>query len=287
MPISVKKTSIAVVMLAAAFALAACSAPAASPTPSATATGCTPKHTFATVTPGTLTVAGINAPPKFYAASADGPFTGIDGPLIVRFAAENCLTLVVKPMTGAAAVLDLSTGKSDLMIGGILKSPARAKQFGQTNGQLTYETMGISSKAGYNTIDQLKGKKVGIQSGSSYTDPLKAAIGADNVVEYQSDVNALQDLIAGRIDATALTSLQGVYLSAQHPGYPTKLVRDDPAYPDLTSVTGTDWPHAKTATDLKAAVDDFYKRIHADGSLLKDLKANHIQNLDFYVNGKR
>ncbi|MHB1172140.1 MAG: substrate-binding periplasmic protein [Lacisediminihabitans sp.] len=254
-----------------------------------TAEACTPLHAFPTLVKGVLTVVAINGLPKFYGASANGPFTGIDADLITKFAKENCLTVKFKPMTGAAATLDLTEGKSDMFGGIILKSEARGKVFNQTKGAVVYGTLAITSKEGYDTIESLLGKKVGVLSGSSYAEPFKAALGAGNVVEYQSSTDAAADMVAGRIDALGLQDMQGLHESSVHKGFPTKLImKDDPRYPILTALWENDWPMTKGNTKMTAAVDDFYKQIRADGTLKSVLKKYGIPDelLDFFINGR-
>lgn len=247
---------------------------------------CTPAHEFPTIKEGVLTVAAFNSPPKFHALSNSGPFEGIDAALISQFAEENCLEVNFKPMTGPAAQLDLKDGKSDVMGGLILKSEARGEIFGQTEGYITYETVGIVSNKGYNSVDDLQGKRVGLISGSTYVEPMKEAIGADLVEEYQSDTNAFEDLAAGRVDALALQTMQGTYLSTSNPEYPTEIIEEDPDYPILTGLLENNWPHTKDVPELTAAIDDFYERVKADGTAERVLKDNGLENTDFYLKGR-
>lgn len=259
----------------------------ANATPAATVDpSCTPVHQFPTVKEGVLTVAAFNSPPKFHALSNSGPFKGIDAALIGQFAEENCLTVNFKPMTGPAAQLDLKDGKSDIMGGLILKSEARGEIFGQTEGYITYETVGIVSNKGYKSVDDLQGKRVGVISGSTYAEPMKEAIGAELVEEYQSDANAFEDLAAGRVDALAVQTMQGNYLSKTKPEFATQVIEEDADYPILTGQLENNWPHTKGVPELTAAIDDFYKRVKDDGTAAKVLKDNGLENIDFYLKGR-
>lgn len=276
---------------AALLTLTACSSTPANDTQASTvAEDCVPVHEFPTLKEGVLNVAAMNAAPKFHALSDNGPFEGIDAALLSEFAAENCLEVKFKPMTGAAAQLDLSEGKSDIFGGLILKTPARAEIFGQAEGYILYETLGLTSAKGdaYATIDSLQGKKIGTLSGSYYVEPLKAAYGADAIEEYQSDANAFEDLKAGRIDAVAWQSIQGFNFTDRDSDYVTVIVGDEAKYPELTVLLENNWPHTKGVPELTAAIDDYYKRAKADGTVERVLKENNInpEAADLYINGR-
>ncbi|MBL3700714.1 substrate-binding periplasmic protein [Leucobacter luti] len=291
--ITAQRSGVAIAGTAAALLLLTSCAGSGEPAQeagAAVAEDCTPLHEFTTIEPGVLTVAAMNAAPKFHALSDSGPFTGIDATLIPEFAAENCLEVKFKPMTGAAAQLDLREGKSDMFGGLILKTPERAEVFAQTEGSILYETLGITSAkdAAYDTVDSLQGKRVGTLSGSYYVEPLKAAYGANNVEEYQSDANAFEDLKAGRIDAVAWQSIQGFNFTDRDDDYVTKILDDDQKYPELTVLLENNWPHTKGNSAMTAAIDDYYERAKADGTVARVLEENEIgeEAAELYVNGR-
>lgn len=251
---------------------------------------CAPLHEFPTIEDGVLTVAAMNAAPKFHALSDSGPFEGIDAVLITEFAEENCLEVHFKPMTGAGAQLDLSEGNSDLFGGLILKTPERGEVFGQSEGYVIYETLGITSATedSFDTLGSMEGVTIGTLSGSYYVEPLKEAFGAENIEEYQSDSNAFADLEAGRVDAVAWQSMQGFNFSDREEGYETIILDDDPDYPELTVLLENNWPHTKDVPEFTEAIDDYYTRAKEDGTVQQVLEDNDItpDAADFYINGR-
>lgn len=251
---------------------------------------CTPVHEFPTIEDGVLTVAAMNAAPKFHALSDSGPFEGIDATLITDFAEENCLEVLFKPMTGAAAQLDLSEGKSDLFGGLHVKTDERAEVFGQAEGYIIYDALGITSATedSYDSIDALQGKKVGVLSGSFFAEPLKDALGAENVEEYQSESNAFEDLKAGRIDAAGNQSMMGFNFSNREDGYETVIFDEDPDFPELTALFDINWPHTKDVPEMTAAIDDYYMRAKEDGTVQEVLEENGVspEVAEFYINGR-
>lgn len=279
---------------AAVLALSACSGSNGSDTEAGlsgeVAQDCTPLHEFPTLEEGVLNVAAMNAAPKFHALSDSGPFEGIDATLLTEFAEENCLQVLFKPMTGAAAQLDLREGKSDLFGGLHIKTPARGEVFGQSEGYVIYDALGITSaeEDGYDTIESLKGAKIGALSGSFFVETLKAAFGAENIEEYQNETNAFEDLKAGRIDAVANQSMMSFNLSDKQEGYVSHVIAEDSNYPELTALLEITWPHTKDVPEFTAAIDDYFTRAKADGTVERVLQENGVsaQNAEFYINGR-
>jgi len=276
------------------LALSGCGAPStddeAGGTVGNVAEDCTPTHEFPTLEDGVLTVAAMNAAPKFHALSDSGPFEGIDAALITEFAEENCLEVLFKPMTGAAAQLDLSEGKSDLFGGLHVKTDERAEVFGQAEGYIIYDALGMTSATedSYDSLASLQGKKVGVLSGSFFAEPLKEALGEENVEEYQSEANAFEDLKAGRIDAAANQSMMGFNFSNREDGYETVIFEEDPDYPELTALFDINWPHTKDVPEFTAAIDDYYNRAKENGTVQRVLEENGVnpEVAEFYINGR-
>ncbi|GAA1137694.1 substrate-binding periplasmic protein [Nesterenkonia lutea] len=251
---------------------------------------CTPLHEFPTLEDGVLNVAAMNAAPKFHALSDSGPFEGIDATLITEFAEENCLDVLFKPMTGAAAQLDLREGKSDLFGGLHIKTAERGEVFGQAEGYVIYDALGITSASedSFDTIESMDGATVGVLSGSFFAETLKDALGEENIEEYQSDTNAFEDLQAGRIDAVANQSMMSFNLSNDAEGYETNIIDEDPNHPELTALLEINWPHTHGVPEFTAAIDDYYTRAKEDGTVERVLEENGVteEAADFYINGR-
>lgn len=251
---------------------------------------CTPLHEFSTLEDGVLNVAAMNAAPKFHALSDSGPFEGIDATLITEFAEENCMEVLFKPMTGPAAQLDLSEGNSDLFGGLHIKTEERGEVFGQSDGYIIYDALGVTSAAedSFQTIESLDGATIGALSGSFFVEPLKEALGDENVEEYQNETNAFEDLQAGRIDAVANQSMMSFNLSKDEDDYETFVIEEDSNYPELTALLEITWPHTKDVPEFTAAIDDYYTRAKEDGTVERVLEENGVEPeiAEFYINGR-
>ena len=128
----------------------------------ALARDCTPKHSFTTLSEGTLTVALTNTPP--YSAEKDGAVSGIDGDLLAKFAEENCLKIAYEIFTYPAAVSAVQTGRADVALGGFYRTAARDKVI-TLSTPVYLDQLAVASKDGLSTVDQLIGKKIGTVEG--------------------------------------------------------------------------------------------------------------------------
>ncbi|QRM32285.1 ABC transporter substrate-binding protein [Microvirga sp. VF16] len=155
---------------------------------------CTPKHSFKTVKTGTLTVALTNTPP--YSLEKEG-VSGIDGDILQTFANENCLKVEYEVFSYPAAVSAVQSGRADAGIGGFYRTAARAKVVALSNA-VYLDQVAVVSKEGYDTVDALKGKKVGTVEGYSWVRDLEKLY---DTKTYPSSLNLAQDVQAGRIDA--------------------------------------------------------------------------------------
>lgn len=246
----------------------------------AASASCTPEYDFPTMKKGVIQVAGMNELPSFLASSSSGPFEGFSAELMNAFAKKNCLAVQWTPGTGPATQLLAANGKVDVWVGIIIASPARAKVMNLEQHQLYFEFAGIASKAanGYDSIEQLIGKKVGAVTGSNYVPSLQEAVGKDNVKLYQSSDEAYQDLANGRIDAVITPSTPQAYWVHQHPDAKvvSKIVKKDSKYPVLTQEYKVVWPVNKANPKLADALSSYFKQVNASGEIKTLLNAKGI-----------
>lgn len=256
--------------LAASATACASNAPATAP-----AADCKPVAEFDTIVDGTLTVAAIQQLPGINVDVNTKKITGLDSVLLTKFAEENCLRLDVQPLAGAAAAAAMTEGKADVAGGGWYKTAERAKVLGQSE-TLWYDQPGIVSKAGLASIDDLKGKKVGVVGGSLFEKPLGAAIGSENVVSYQSIDAIFKDLESGRIEA-ALGAGATLTIQIKDRGNDQLKISKldpDPNYEALTTPGEPNYPYTKTNEALGTAINDFIKKAKSEG-LIKDALAEY------------
>lgn len=269
------KTSLRTLQVLLIGAFAASATGCAASQSAEVAADCKPAAQFDTITDGTLTVAAVQQLPGINVDVNTKKITGLDSVLLSKFAEENCLRLDVQPLAGAAAVAAMTEGKADVAGGGWYKTAERAKVLGQSE-TLWYDQAGIVSKTGLSSINDLKGKKVGVVGGSLFEKPLGSAIGAENVVSYQSIDAIFKDLESGRTEA-ALGAGATLTIQIKERGNDELKIftlNPDPNYAVLTTPGEPNYPYTKTNDALGTAMNDFIKRAKTEG-MIKDALAEY------------
>lgn len=260
-----RRTTTAIVALAGlTVALSAC-AGGGGAAPSSGAADCTPAHEdLPTITQGTLTVAAYVSPP--YTVDDGGQITGVDGDIIAAIAELECLQLDIESVQGAALPSTVSSGRADVAIGGIYRNPDREKDFSLTDA-MYLDQAALLSQDGIDSVDGLKGKKLGVIQGYLWNEEFQTALGTDNVVIYQDSASLVGDIKNGRVDAGAFTSAEAS-LRAKEDGELKATVLE--ATPDVPS---TQQPNdvvlflAKGSTELTEAFNADIATLIEDGTI--------------------
>ena len=123
--------------------------------------------------------------------------------------------LVLQPINWATKELELSSGKIDCIWNGLTRTAEREEEMLLSRSYLkNNQVIVVNSTSKITDKNELKDKKVGVQTGSSAEEALsKDAISNElnQVVQYDDNVTALQDLKLGRIDAVVLDEVVARY----------------------------------------------------------------------------
>jgi polar amino acid transport system substrate-binding protein len=232
---------------------------------------CTPQHQFTTVTPGTLTVSTYDFNP--HTILQGDQLSGIEGDLLAEVARRECLTLTVDSAGGAnAAVPSVQTGRSDVAAGDWWRTKARAEVV--TLSDPVYIDQGaIVSKAGYKSLAELDGKKVGSVVGNLWNDQLGQVYG-DNFTIYQDGESVFADLAAGRIDAVidSVGATVARFKSSPIEGAQVIPLPPDPRVATSSTPGQVNWPTSKDNAQLTAAINAQIEALRADGTIAKTLE---------------
>lgn len=278
-----KPLALAGAIALAGMTLTACanSSDAATDAPAA---DCVPVAEFDTVNSGKLTVAGIQQLPGLDIDPVSKDVQGLDSVLLVGFAEENCLEVDFQPLPGPAAMAAMTEGKADIGGGGWYRTAARGEVMGQTD-PIWYDQLAVFSKNKIASVDELKGKKVGIVGGSVFEAPLTEALGADGVALYQSIDAVFEDVIAGRIDAGmgagATTTIQ---VKDRGLDLVVSILAPDSAYAVLTAPGEPNYPFTKTNTALGEALNAYVQAAREDGTVEAELAKYGVTG-DIALNG--
>ncbi|MDF0725528.1 ABC transporter substrate-binding protein [Cytobacillus sp. S13-E01] len=155
----------------------------------------------------TFAMSGLYPPLNF---KKDGQLTGFDVEIGTEIAKR--IGLEANPVTNPweTIIQGLKANKYDAIIGSMTATPERDEQVDFTN---PYYLSGaqIFVAEGNNDIlskEDLAGKTIGVIQSSTWKDMADEL--SDSVKGYPSDVNALQDLALGRLDAVITDKIVGV-----------------------------------------------------------------------------
>ncbi len=146
----------------------------------------------------------------------DNEIVGVD----IDLAAEVCermgVTLKVQPINWDAKEMELNNGNIDCIWNGMTVTEERMEAMYLSKPYLNNRQVVIVEKgSGIETLDDLEGKTVGLQKGSSAEQALADSRIADlvgAVQTYDENVTAFMDLQNGRIDAFLVDEVAGNYI---------------------------------------------------------------------------
>ena len=157
----------------------------------------------------TFSMTGLYPPLNF---KKDGKLTGFDVEIGTEIAKR--IGLEANPVTNPweTIIQGLKAKKYDAIIGSMTATPERDKQVDFTNpyylsGAQIFVAEGNSS---IKSKDDLKGKTIGVIQASTWKDMAEKLTDPNKVKGYPTDVNALQDLALGRLDAVITDKIVGV-----------------------------------------------------------------------------
>ncbi|PYE49388.1 transporter substrate-binding domain-containing protein [Deinococcus yavapaiensis] len=193
-------------------ALAVTSAPAASP------------DLLTTVKQrGTLKIAMEGTYPPFNYRDEKGQLVGFD----VDVATEIARRLGLKPQfvltEWSGIIAGLQANKYDVIVNQVAITPERQKSLDFTSSYVVSSPQFIVRKnetRAFKSLNDLKGKKLGVGTGSNY-EQIARAVGGIDIRTYKAAPDTLRDLSLGRIDAALNDRLLAAYLVKQS-GLPVK-----------------------------------------------------------------
>ncbi len=149
----------------------------------------------------------------------EGNIIGFDIDLAQAVADELGVTLVIQPIEWDSKVLELNSGNIDMIWNGLTITEDRMETINFSlpyiNNRQIVLTLSDSTIA---SIDDLADKKIGVQIDSSGQYALEdndIYSSIDEMVKFNSFVEALMDLESGRIDAIIIDEIMGRYVLSE------------------------------------------------------------------------
>ena len=237
----------------AAASSVASSAAASSEAASAAATELT------TVEAGKLTMATNAAFPPYEMTTDAGEFEGIDIETAQAIADKLGLELQIDDMDFDAALLSVQQGKADIVMAGVTVTDERKAVMDFSDSYATgIQSIIVPEGSDIASPDDLAGKKIGTQRGTTGYIYCSDDFGDENVVAYDAGLTAVQALNNGQVDAVVIDNAPAKEFVAANPG----LVILDTSYAEEDYAIGV----AK-GSSLKDAVNAALEELKADGTL--------------------
>ena len=177
---------------------------APAPTTSAATSEAGADEGYKLVKEGTLTMA-TNAyfPPYEYYDGQD--IIGIDADIAQAIADKMGLELKIEDMEFDSIITAVSTGKADLGLAGMTVTPDRQKNVDFSDSYANgVQSVIVKEDSTIAKIDDLKGKKIGVQLSTTGDLTATDEFGKDSVVQYNKGNDAVMALTQGQVDAVII-----------------------------------------------------------------------------------
>ena len=212
-----------------------------------------------TVEAGKLTMATNAAFPPYEMTTDAGEFEGIDIETAQAIADKLGLELQIDDMDFDAALLSVQQGKADIAMAGITVTDERKAVMAFSDSYATgIQSIIVPEGSDIASPDDLAGKKIGTQRGTTGYIYCSDDFGDENVVAYDDGLTAVQALNNGQVDAVVIDNAPAKEFVAANPG----LVILDTSYAEEDYAIGM----AK-GSSLEDAVNAALKELKADGTL--------------------
>ena len=213
-----------------------------------------------TVTAGKLTMSTNAAFPPYEMTADDGSLEGIDIEVAAAIADKLGLELQVDDMDFDAALLATQSGKSDMVMAGVTVTDERQKvmDFSDTYAE-GIQSVIVPEDSDIASVDDLAGKAIGTQRGTTGYIYCTDDFGEDSVVAYDDGLTAVQALNNGQVDAVVIDNAPAKEFVAANTGL--KIL--DTAYAQEDYAIGV----AKGNTALLDAINGALEELQADGTL--------------------
>ena len=215
---------------------------------------------LSTVEPGKLIMSTNAAFPPYEMTTDSGEFEGIDIETAQAIADKLGLELQIDDMDFDAALLAVQQGKSDMVMAGVTVTDERQNVMDFTDSYATgIQSIIVKEDADIASVDDLAGKKIGTQRGTTGYLYCSDDFGDENVVAYDDGLTAVQMLNNGQVDCVVIDNAPAKEFIAANPGL--KLL--DTAYVEESYAIGI----GKGNTELKDAINTALEELKADGTL--------------------
>ena len=215
--------------------------------------------TFTTVKEGVLTMSTNAAFPPYEMTTDDGGFEGIDVEIAQAIADKLGLELEILDMDFDAALMAVQEGKSDIVLAGVTVDEDRLLVMDFTDSYANGVQSIIVPEGSDITTNDLSGKTIGTQRGTTGWQYCSDDYGDDAVVAYDDGITAVQALLNGQVDCVVIDNAPATSFVAANQGL--KIL--DTEYANEDYAIGLQ----KGNTALLEAINGALAELKADGTI--------------------
>jgi len=213
-----------------------------------------------TVTAGKLTMSTNAQFPPYELVSDGEGYEGIDIEIAYALAQKLGLELVVDDMDFDSALSAVQTGKSDIVAAGVTVTPERQNTMSFTDSYANgVQVVIVKEGSDIKSIDDLEGKQIGTQRGTTGYSYCIDDYGEDSVVPFDDGATAVQNLLAGKVDCVVIDKAPAQEYVKANAG----LTILDTEYANEDYAIGM----AKDNTALQEALNKALAELKADGTI--------------------
>ena len=213
-----------------------------------------------TVEAGKLTMATNAAFPPYEMTTDAGEFEGIDVDTAKAIAEKLGLELQIDDMDFDAALISVQQGKADIVMAGVTVTDERKAVMDFSDSYATgIQSIIVPNDSDIASPDDLAGKTIGTQRGTTGFIYCSDDYGDDNVIGFDDGATAVQNLLAGKVDCVVIDNVPAQEYVKANAG----LTILDTEYANEDYAIGL----AKDNTALQEALNKALAELKADGTI--------------------
>lgn len=149
---------------------------------------------------------GTNAAfPPYEFVDENNNIVGIDAEIAAAVAEKLDMELEIKDMAFDSLITAVASGSIDVVLAGMTVTPERAESVNFSDSYATgIQVVIVTEDSAIATIDDLAGKKIGVQSGTTGDIYCAGDYGEDAVSRYDNGALAVQALQNGQVDCVVI-----------------------------------------------------------------------------------
>lgn len=209
---------------------------------------------------GTLTM-GTNATfPPYEFVDDNGEVAGIDAEIAKAIADKLGMTLEIKDMEFDSLIPAVQGGSIDIVLAGMTVTDERKESVNFTDSYATgTQVIIVKEDSAIASVDDLEGKTIGVQSGTTGDAYCTDDYGQDHVKQFSSGALAVAALVNGQVDCVVIDNEPAKNFVAANTGL--KILGTEYVTEDYAAAI------AKTNTDLLDKVNGAIAELKADGTI--------------------